>query len=82
MSSAIEWMTASNVREILSQVRLMREATDAELTAMKLQLRVIEARLNVVEDRLTKIAEFLYISPETAKALLESAKRFDEASGG
>jgi predicted ATP-grasp superfamily ATP-dependent carboligase len=75
MSSAIEWFTESNVRKLLADQQLMREAMDAEFTAIKLQLRVIEARLNVIEDRLTKIDEFLYISPETAKALIEGARR-------
>jgi hypothetical protein len=60
MSSAIEYMTESKVREILSEQRLTREA--------------IEARLTAIEDRLTKIEKFLYVPPDLVEALSKRAK--------
>lgn len=49
--------------------------THPELLAEVQRLR---ARLTAVEEWLSKIDEFLHISPETTKALLESAKKLDE----
>jgi len=49
--------------------------THPELLAEVQRLR---ERVAAIEERLTKIDEFLYISPETTKALLESARKLDE----
>jgi BMFP domain-containing protein YqiC len=50
----------------------------AEVQRLRERLAEIEARLAAIEARLTKIDEFLYVSPETTKALLESARKMDE----
>jgi hypothetical protein len=49
--------------------------THPELLAEVQRLR---ERVAAIEERLIKIDEFLYISPETTKALLESARKLDE----